>query len=214
MPSLCSIDSNLFWFFPPAGDWLAVGMENSHVEVLHANKPDKYQLLLHESCVLSLRFATCGKWFVSTGKDNLLNAWRTPYGASIFQVIWLINCHGVYNSIEQRINLSVQFSEFAVEGNFIGAQLRYFSRRQIHCYRFGWQKSDSLRGYLLNLIQWFLTFFFWRSSLQRRGVIFLNELEDKKITGIKNGTNSSENGNNVWIYMQNNSNVELIHNTM
>jgi groucho len=69
-----------------AGDWLAVGMENSHVEVLHATKPDKYQLHLHESCVLSLRFATCGKWFVSTGKDNLLNAWRTPYGASIFQV--------------------------------------------------------------------------------------------------------------------------------
>lgn len=61
-------------------------MENSHVEVLHATKPDKYQLHLHESCVLSLRFATCGKWFVSTGKDNLLNAWRTPYGASIFQV--------------------------------------------------------------------------------------------------------------------------------
>ncbi|XP_054373304.1 transducin-like enhancer protein 2 isoform X2 [Molothrus ater] len=26
-----------------------------------------------------------GKWFVSTGKDNLLNAWRAPYGASIFQ---------------------------------------------------------------------------------------------------------------------------------
>lgn len=62
-------------------------MENSHVEVLHAGKPDRYQLLLHESCVLSLRFAACGKWFISTGKDNLLNAWRTPYGASIFQVI-------------------------------------------------------------------------------------------------------------------------------
>lgn len=61
-------------------------MENSNVEVLHALKTDKYQLHLHESCVLSLRFATCGKWFVSTGKDNLLNAWRTPYGASIFQV--------------------------------------------------------------------------------------------------------------------------------
>lgn len=70
----------------PTGEWLAVGMENSNVEVLHALKPDKYQLHLHESCVLSLRFATCGKWFVSTGKDNLLNAWRTPYGASIFQV--------------------------------------------------------------------------------------------------------------------------------
>ncbi|XP_075227297.1 protein groucho-like isoform X1 [Lycorma delicatula] len=69
----------------PTGEWLAVGMENSNVEVLHALKPDKYQLHLHESCVLSLRFAACGKWFVSTGKDNLLNAWRTPYGASIFQ---------------------------------------------------------------------------------------------------------------------------------
>lgn len=56
------------------------------MEVLHATKPDKYQLHLHESCVLSLKFAACGKWFVSTGKDNLLNAWRTPYGASIFQV--------------------------------------------------------------------------------------------------------------------------------
>uniref|UniRef100_A0A8C4RGR3 TLE family member 4, transcriptional corepressor n=1 Tax=Erpetoichthys calabaricus TaxID=27687 RepID=A0A8C4RGR3_ERPCA len=69
----------------PTGEWLSVGMENSNVEVLHVTKPDKYQLHLHESCVLSLKFAHCGKWFVSTGKDNLLNAWRTPYGASIFQ---------------------------------------------------------------------------------------------------------------------------------
>eukprot|EP00096_Caligus_rogercresseyi_P001998 TRINITY_DN135_c0_g1_i2.p1 TRINITY_DN135_c0_g1~~TRINITY_DN135_c0_g1_i2.p1 ORF type:complete len:897 (+),score=328.91 TRINITY_DN135_c0_g1_i2:374-3064(+) len=68
----------------PTEDWLAVGMESSNVEVLHCSKPDKYQLHLHESCVLSLKFANCGKWFVSTGKDNLLNAWRTPYGASIF----------------------------------------------------------------------------------------------------------------------------------
>ena len=77
------IDSNFYYLL---GEWLAVGMENSNVEVLHATKPDKYQLHLHESCVLSLKFAACGKWFVSTGKDNLLNAWRTPYGASIFQV--------------------------------------------------------------------------------------------------------------------------------
>jgi WD40 repeat protein len=62
-------------------------MENSNVEVLHQSKLDKYQLHLHDSCVLSLRFANCGKWFISTGKDNLLNAWRTPYGASIFQVL-------------------------------------------------------------------------------------------------------------------------------
>nr|XP_060640983.1 transducin-like enhancer protein 2 isoform X1 [Anolis sagrei ordinatus] len=69
----------------PTGEWLAVGMESSNVEILHVTKSEKYQLHLHESCVLSLKFATCGKWFISTGKDNLLNAWRTPYGASIFQ---------------------------------------------------------------------------------------------------------------------------------
>ncbi|MFT7818815.1 transducin-like enhancer protein 1 isoform X3 [Arapaima gigas] len=69
----------------PTEDWVAVGLESSNVEVMHASKPDRYQLLLHESCVLSLKFAYCGKWFISTGKDNLLNAWRSPYGASIFQ---------------------------------------------------------------------------------------------------------------------------------
>lgn len=46
----------------PTGEWLAVGMESSNVEVLHVNKPDKYQLHLHESCVLSLKFAYCGEW--------------------------------------------------------------------------------------------------------------------------------------------------------
>ena len=61
-------------------------MKNSNVEVLHQTKPDKYQPDLHESCVLSLKFAYSGKWFITTGKDNLLNAWRTPCGASIFQV--------------------------------------------------------------------------------------------------------------------------------
>lgn len=100
-------------FKPFAGDWLAVGMENSHVEVLHASKPDKYQLHLHESCVLSLRFATCGKWFVSTGKDNLLNAWRTPYGASIFQVRFL----------QPKTRQSLTFFPFLVERNVLSAQL-------------------------------------------------------------------------------------------
>ncbi len=61
-------------------------MESSNVEVLHVMGPEKYQLHLHDSCVLSLKFAHTGKWFITTGKDNLLNAWRTPYGASIFQV--------------------------------------------------------------------------------------------------------------------------------
>ena len=65
---------------------LSHSMESSNVEVLHITGPEKYQLHLHDSCVLSLKFAHTGKWFVTTGKDNLLNAWRTPYGASIFQV--------------------------------------------------------------------------------------------------------------------------------
>lgn len=63
------LDCNLSRDFPqifslgycPTGEWLAVGMENNNVEVLHVTKPDKYQLHLHESCVLSLRFAHCGK---------------------------------------------------------------------------------------------------------------------------------------------------------
>merc|ERR1712043_96834 len=68
----------------PTGDWLAVGMENSMVEVLNTSKSDKYQLNLHEACVLSLKFSSTGKWFASTGKDNMLNGWRSPYGASVF----------------------------------------------------------------------------------------------------------------------------------
>lgn len=62
-------------------------MESSHVEVLQINGSVKYQLRLHESCVLSLKFAHTGNWFITTGKDNLLNAWRPPYGASLFQVM-------------------------------------------------------------------------------------------------------------------------------
>ncbi|XP_064384960.1 transducin-like enhancer protein 3 [Halichondria panicea] len=73
-------------YCPSPGEWLAVGMESSNVEVLHVMGPEKYQLHLHDSCVLSLKFAHTGKWFITTGKDNLLNAWRTPYGASIFQM--------------------------------------------------------------------------------------------------------------------------------
>lgn len=52
-------------------------MENNNVEVLHVTKPDKYQLHLHESCVLSLRFAHCGK----KPSARLVNApWLTPPG--------------------------------------------------------------------------------------------------------------------------------------
>jgi len=70
----------------PGESWVAVGLANSHVEVLNLlNSNCKYQLHLHESCVLSLKFANSGKWFITTGKDKILNSWRSPFGASIFQ---------------------------------------------------------------------------------------------------------------------------------
>lgn len=61
-------------------------MESSHVELFNVNKPEKYQLHQHESSVLSLKFSSQGQWFVTTGKDNQMNMWRTPYGLKIYQV--------------------------------------------------------------------------------------------------------------------------------
>ena len=136
-------------------------MENSNVEVLHANKPDKYQLHLHESCVLSLKFAACGKWFVSTGKDNLLNAWRTPYGASIFQVcyqsikfIWHCRCQGnrePFCFFPARFfrKLTFRLILFAVKRIVIGAQLWHFGWWQIHRYWLRRQEGHSVRSHLL-----------------------------------------------------------------
>ncbi|XP_016159952.1 PREDICTED: transducin-like enhancer protein 2 isoform X2 [Ficedula albicollis] len=54
----------------PMGEWLAVGMESSNVEILHVTKPDKYQLHLHESCVLSLKFASCGREVVCEHREG------------------------------------------------------------------------------------------------------------------------------------------------
>lgn len=64
----------------PNDDYVAVGMENNYVEVLNTKESEKYVLHDHESCVLSLKFAHSGKWFISTGKDNYLSTWRIPYG--------------------------------------------------------------------------------------------------------------------------------------
>jgi groucho len=85
-------DSQIFslGYCPTGGDWLAVGMEQSLIDVLNvsSSKPDKYRLTLHESCVLALKFARSGKWFVSTSKDNQLTGWKTPYGAKLFEVCY------------------------------------------------------------------------------------------------------------------------------
>jgi groucho len=84
-------DSQIFslGYCSSAGDWLAVGMEQSLIDIFNVTtttKPDKYRLTYHESCVLSLKFAHSGKWFVSTSKDNQLLGWKTPYGAKLFDV--------------------------------------------------------------------------------------------------------------------------------
>ncbi|CAF0983393.1 unnamed protein product [Adineta steineri] len=81
-------DSQIFslGYCPTGDDWLSVGMEQSVIDVLNVSstKPDKFRLTLHESCVLSLKYARSGKWFVSTSKDNKLTGWKTPYGAKLF----------------------------------------------------------------------------------------------------------------------------------
>ncbi|VDD76528.1 unnamed protein product, partial [Mesocestoides corti] len=44
-----------------------------------------FRLTHHESCVLALRFAHHADWFITTGKDHQVNAWRTPYGACLLE---------------------------------------------------------------------------------------------------------------------------------
>uniref|UniRef100_A0A915NKW1 Groucho/TLE N-terminal Q-rich domain-containing protein n=1 Tax=Meloidogyne floridensis TaxID=298350 RepID=A0A915NKW1_9BILA len=54
----------------PTDNWVAVGLEDNNVQVLNSTTMgEKYLLNDHKSC-----------WFVSAGKDNVVNCWRTPYG--------------------------------------------------------------------------------------------------------------------------------------
>ncbi|KAH9285531.1 Transducin-like enhancer protein 3 [Echinococcus granulosus] len=70
----------------PTEEWVAAGMESDEIELFAPGRMDRYQLRMHESCVLSLKFAHSGVWFASTGKDSWLNAWRPPWGANLFRV--------------------------------------------------------------------------------------------------------------------------------
>ncbi|GMR51378.1 hypothetical protein PMAYCL1PPCAC_21573 [Pristionchus mayeri] len=79
-----NFDSQIFSLgCSPTDNWVAVGLDTNQIEVVNTTPgaKDRYQLHRHDSCVLSLRFAHSGKWFCTTGKDNLLNVWRAPYGA-------------------------------------------------------------------------------------------------------------------------------------
>ena len=61
-------------------------MENSNIEVYNEENNEKYQIKYHENCVLSLKYSHFNDWFVSTGKDNTINGWKSPYGGHIFKV--------------------------------------------------------------------------------------------------------------------------------
>nr|CDS27001.1 groucho 2 [Hymenolepis microstoma] len=70
----------------PTEDWVVTGMESDEIEIFAPGHIDRYQVKMHESCVLSLKFAHSGAWFASTGKDSWLHGWKPPHGANLFKV--------------------------------------------------------------------------------------------------------------------------------
>ncbi|VDO05112.1 unnamed protein product [Rodentolepis nana] len=54
----------------------------SHSPVINTYD-NHFRLTRHDSCVLALRFAHHADWFLTTGKDHQVNAWKTPYGANL-----------------------------------------------------------------------------------------------------------------------------------
>eukprot|EP00124_Ichthyophonus_hoferi_P004457 Ihof_evm2s493 gene=Ihof_evmTU2s493 len=70
----------------PTEPVITVGLENSHVEMLNYQQPNNNtSLRLHNNCVLSLKFAHRGNWFMTTGKDNYLSIWKTLHGVSLYK---------------------------------------------------------------------------------------------------------------------------------
>nr|XP_023502139.1 transducin-like enhancer protein 2 isoform X7 [Equus caballus] len=116
----------------PNQDWLAVGMESSNVEILHVRKPEKYQLHLHESCVLSLKFASCGCPVKSESGTN-----DTSF-VGISQALHGLCLHGMTNHFfvavvrehrqgqpAQRLEDAVWSQHLPVQGVVLRAELRH-----------------------------------------------------------------------------------------
>ncbi|XP_032567631.1 transducin-like enhancer protein 1 isoform X6 [Chiroxiphia lanceolata] len=87
--TLSSVISGLPCVFLKTAPWLLGSRDLAAMSTPCVPQPGQ-DVLLESSCWAwfgdtRLLCPSTGKWFVSTGKDNLLNAWRTPYGASIFQ---------------------------------------------------------------------------------------------------------------------------------
>ena len=70
-------------------------LENYNVEVCNLENSEKYQVRYHDSCVLSLKYAHKNDWFISTGKDQVINGWKSPYAANIFKVSFKIRQYNI-----------------------------------------------------------------------------------------------------------------------
>ena len=72
------------------------------VEVYNLENSEKYQVRYHDSCVLSLKYAHKNDWFISTGKDQIINGSKSPYAANIISSIsnlyklFICSCGNLY----------------------------------------------------------------------------------------------------------------------
>ncbi|ESN94821.1 hypothetical protein HELRODRAFT_87650, partial [Helobdella robusta] len=69
----------------PLGEWIAIGLESAEIRLTNTITQDSYQVILHTSCILTLKYSPDGLWFISAGKDNGLFGWKAPYGINLFQ---------------------------------------------------------------------------------------------------------------------------------
>ncbi|KAJ3040528.1 hypothetical protein HK097_002543 [Rhizophlyctis rosea] len=72
---------------PPHSSYVAVGLENATV-VLKSLRGDgrvDRELLVHDYCVLSMKWSPTGGWMVTTGKDRKWVVWRGKDMGTVFQ---------------------------------------------------------------------------------------------------------------------------------
>ncbi|XP_046494402.1 transducin-like enhancer protein 2 isoform X7 [Equus quagga] len=116
----------------PNQDWLAVGMESSNVEILHVRKPEKYQLHLHESCVLSLKFASCGcpvKSESGTNDTSFVGISQALHGLCLYGMtnhffVAVVREHR-QGQPAQRLEDAVWSQHIPVQGVVLRAELRH-----------------------------------------------------------------------------------------
>ena len=56
------------------------------MDVCSLDNTAKYMVNYHNKSVTSLKYAHNKDWFVTTGQDQLVNLWKNPYGANIYNV--------------------------------------------------------------------------------------------------------------------------------